>query len=283
MPFILLLLLIPSLTFAETSLWRISNGKDSLNLGGSVHLLGQADYPLPDEFEQAFRESGILVLETDLAALTKPEVQVNLAKRLMYQNGVTLKTKLKRETYQALLRYCRSVRFPVSALTTMKPALVVLTLTLTKLQKLGVASGTGVDQFFLQKAQAQGKPVSGLESVETQIKTLESMGEGQEDKFILSTIKDLKKTDVFLTKITKAWRFGDLSQMERIGLKPMRDEFPKLNQSLLTTRNNAWLDSIGAMLKTPQREFVLVGALHLVGEQGLLAQLKQKGYRVEQY
>lgn len=278
-----LLLSWPLLTLAETSLWRISHGEKSLNLGGSVHLLGQGDYPLPDEFEQAFRESSMLVFETDMSGLNKPEAKIGLAKRLMYQDGTTLKSKIKPSTYQALARYCRSVGFPVSALASMKPSLVVLTLTVAKLNKMGVASGSGVDQFFLQKAQKQGKPTAGLESLETQMATLESMGAGQEDALILSTLKDLKKTDVFVSKITQAWRTGDLEKMEKLGIQPMQRDFPKLKQSLLTSRNQAWLAKIEQMLKTPEQEFILVGALHLAGEQGLLTLLQKRGYQIQQY
>ncbi len=147
----LLLSALPLLTLAETSLWRISHGEKSLNLGGSVHLLGQADYPLPDEFEQAFRESSMLVFETDMAGLTKPETQINLAKRLMYNDGSTLKSKIKPATYQALTRYCRSAGFPVTALASMKPALVVLTLTVAKLNKMGWLPVAASINFFCKK------------------------------------------------------------------------------------------------------------------------------------
>jgi uncharacterized protein YbaP (TraB family) len=63
----------------------------------------------------------------------------------------------------------------------------------------------------------------------------------------------------------------------------MHDEFPTLNQSLLVNRNNAWIPKIKAMLITPERELILVGALHLAGEEGVLAQLKKQGYVVEKY
>lgn len=280
---LLLCLLIPVTSWAETSLWRISQGKHSLMLGGSVHLLAAADHPLPDEFEQAFRESDILVLETDMTELTKPEAQINLAKRLMYKGGTTLKSKLKPATYRALARYCRSVGFPVSGLASMKPALVVLTLTVSKLNKAGIDSATGVDQFFLQKALKQGKPIAGLESLEAQMVALESMGAGQEDAFILSTIKDLNKADKFMNGMTQAWRTGNLAEIEKLGIQSMRQQFPQLNQTLLISRNKAWLAEIEKMLFTPEREFILVGALHLAGEQGLLTLLQKRGYSVQKY
>ena len=279
---LLLIILIPLIAHAETSLWRVSKEKNSLLIGGSVHLLSSADYPLPDEYEQAFRESELLVLETDMDALSKPEVQMRLARQLIYNDGTRLKDHIKPFTLKALARYCRATGMSFEQLQTMKPALVVLTLTLNRLKESGLA-GMGVDEYYLKKAKTGKKPVKGLESIETQIEALASMGAGQEDELILSTIKDLKKTDTFMDKLTGAWRKGNLIELEKLGINPMKSQFPKLNESLLSSRNSAWLSKIEAMLDTPGKEFILTGVLHLAGKDGVLAQLQKKGYLVQQY
>jgi uncharacterized protein len=275
-------LLLPHLAWGETSLWRVSKGNNQLVIGGTIHLLGKSDHPLPDEFEQAFREIDTLVLEADLEALSKPEVQAQLLANLMYTDGTTLKSKINTKTYRALLRYCKASGLSINSMQSMKPSMVVLSLTLAELQRLGLAEA-GVDYKFLEKAKTSGKKILGLESAETQINTLANMGKGHENELILSTIKELKKTPAFMDEMKKAWRSGNLLDLERIGIKTMRAEFPELNKTLLTSRNNAWLPKIKAMLDTPERELVLVGALHLAGEDGVLAQLKKHGYAVEQY
>lgn len=58
---ILLCLLNPLCTFAETSLWRVSKGESELFIGGTIHLLGASDYPLPKEFEAAYKKADMLV------------------------------------------------------------------------------------------------------------------------------------------------------------------------------------------------------------------------------
>lgn len=280
--FLLIGLLLPQLAAAETSLWRISKGNNQLYIGGTVHVLSQSDYPLPDEFEQAFREIGVLVLEADLAGLSQPNAQAQLTQSLNYDDGTTLKSKLNPKTYKALTRYCKATGLSVKAMQTMKPSMVVLTLTMAELKRLGLA-GAGVDQFFLDKAKKSGKQITGLESTESQINALVNMGNGHENKLILSTIKELKKTPEFMDEIKKAWRAGDLASLEKVGIKSMKADFPELNNSLLASRNTAWLPKIKAMLSSPERELILVGTLHLAGEQGVLAQLQKQGYVVEQY
>jgi uncharacterized protein len=275
-------LLLPCLACAETSLWRVSKGKNQLYIGGTVHLLSKSDYPLPDEFEQAFREINVLVLEADLDALSKPKAKAQLRQNLLYTVGTTLKSKIKPKTYKALRRYCKTADLSMAAMQQMKPSMVVLTLTMAELKRLGLADA-GVDQFFLQKAKAKGKKVTGLETAQTQIYTLENMGKGHENELILSTIKEFQKIPEFMDEMKKAWRTGNLGDLEKIGIKTMRAEFPELNQSLLTSRNNVWIPKIKAMLSSPERELILVGALHLAGEEGVLAQLKKQGYVVEKY
>jgi uncharacterized protein YbaP (TraB family) len=267
---------------AETSIWRVSNNGNELYLGGTVNLLSKSDHPLPDEYEQAFRSADVLVLEADLNAFDTPEAKQQLLKSLMYNGGVTLKDKLTPETFRTLARYCRRAGISLDTLQSMKPSLVVLTLTMTKLKNLDMA-GAGVDQFFLEKAKAQKKLVIGLESAEDQIQSLENMGKGQENELILSTIKEINKTKTYVVSVVKAWRSGNLTELENIGINQMRDQFPGLNQSLLTARNQAWLPKIETMLKTKDKELILVGALHLAGGDGILARLKSRGYRVEQY
>ena len=81
--------------------------------------------------------------------------------------------------------------------------------------------------------------------------------------------------------MTAAWRSGDVDKLSELFLKEMKKEFPKLYKTLFTDRNNKWLDKIETYLQTPQKEFVLVGVGHMVGEDGLIEQLKRRGYEVK--
>ena len=80
----------------------------------------------------------------------------------------------------------------------------------------------------------------------------------------------------------QAWRSGDLEWLEQNIAMPMRNDFPTAYQTLLVKRNNAWMGKIEAMAASDQTEFVVVGALHLAGADGLLEQLAARGYRVTQ-
>ena len=279
---ILLCLMIPTQAFSETSLWKVSKNGSELFIGGTVHVLGKNDYPLPPEFNQAYQKAQMLVLETDLNAMNTPQMQSQLLQKLMYGKGQSLQNHLKPATYKALERYLKDSKTPVSSFQQFKPVLVMLMLTMTELQRLNLAE-TGVDAFFSQKALAEGKALGQLETAEKQLDVLVNMGEGHEDELILSTLSDLKELPTMMQAMKTAWRNGDLAQLEAVGITPMRKEYPAIYQIVLVQRNLSWLPEIESFFKTPETELILVGALHLAGKDGLLAQLQQRGYKVEPF
>jgi len=107
------------------------------------------------------------------------------------------------------------------------------------------------------------------------------MGQGQEDAFINYTLNEMKNMEAMLDQLKAAWRHGDLPELNNIAIKPLKKDFPKLYQAMLVKRNNAWLPQIEEMLTTGEVELILVGALHLAGQDGLLTQLENAGFKVE--
>lgn len=277
---ILLYLIMSSQAFAETSLWKISKGNSHLFIGGTIHVLSENDYPLPKEFERAYIQSKVVVFETDIAAMTKPEAQEQLFQRVKYKPGKTLKDDLNTETYKALLDYSSSVGLKIQTLKQFKPPMVMIMLLMAELQRLGIAE-TGVDHYFYKKAQREGKTLGELENVQMHLTIIENMGKGHEDEMILGTIDEMKELSLIMGKMKKAWRTGDIQQLEKIGITPMMTDYPSLYRQLLVSRNNAWVPKIEAMLATPEVELVLVGALHLVASEGVISKLRNKGYKVE--
>ncbi len=267
---------------ASTSLWKVSKPGSHIFIGGTVHVLSAADYPLPDEFEQAYRQAGELVFETDIAAVSSIEFQQKMMAAMIYSNGDTLRSQLKPATYRALEQYCESAQFPLDIIQSLKPGMASMLLTVYELNRLGMAE-SGVDTYFHEKALIDGKALGQLETAQQQLEFIVAMGAGQEDDLILSTIRDMRELPVMMAQLKTAWREGDKAALVSLGIEPMRIEFPSIYKSLLVDRNRAWLPQIDSMLETPAIELVLVGALHLVGEDGLLAELARKGYSVQAY
>ncbi len=276
---ILSLVLLSSVGEAKTSMWQVSNGTHSLFLGGTIHMLNQTDFPLPDEFDWAYRSADVLVLETDLLRLTQPQFQNLLIQRVSYPDGQTLKTQLQPRTYKLVSDFLSARGLSIAIFESFKPSMVSISMSVMEMKRLGLDS-IGVDQHFFQRAREDGMPTSQLEKPEDQIEFIANMGAGNEDELLLNTLRDLRDLLPVLREIKQSWRSGEEVRLARAALNPMRQDYPALYQSLLVERNKDWLPQIVEMLGTGETELVLVGALHLVGEQGLLKQLKAHGFQV---
>ena len=279
---IMLVLLFFTQAIAESSLWTVQKGESITYLGGTCHLLRQSDFPLPAEFYTAYGASDILVFETDLSKLKDPSTQQLLMSEAMYSDGSTIEKHLSAQTYNSLKEYCDANVIPLEAISRFKPSIVVVTITAMELMKLGV-TGEGVDTFFYQLAIKDKKIVQELETVEEQIQFLVGMGEGNEDAFVSHSIGDLKSIKQNYESLVDSWKIGDVKKLNDLMVAEFKTKTPKLYKELITDRNEKWLPSFDTYQKTTQIEFILVGVGHLVGTDGIVEALRQKGYKVEKF
>jgi len=269
---------------AKSSVWKVSRGNDFVYIAGTIHILPPSEFPLPSEFQQAYKATNTLVFETKLPDESDMTAQVQMMQAMMYNNGQSLKSVLSRRTYQQLKGHVSALGADLAMFELFKPGALVSMLAMLEAQKAQL-SGEGVDVYFNKKAVADNKAISYLESVEFQMNMLANMGKGHEDKFIKSNLKQMKDFKAMFIKLIAAWRRGDTAKLTKLAIEPMQDD-PKSMKTMLTDRNRNWLPLIEGMFadngKHIDKEFVLVGVAHLVGEGNVLALLKRKGYRVEQ-
>jgi uncharacterized protein YbaP (TraB family) len=266
---------------ADTSVWSVRSGDNVIYLGGTVHLLRPGDYPLPDEFEEAYQASSELYFETDIAAMGDLSVQAQMLQQLTYSDERSLRTVLSDEAYTALSAYTQTAGLPIVMLEKFKPGLLISTLQILVFQSMGFTP-QGVDAFFHTRAVADGKAEGQLETVQEQIGFIAAMGEGNESEFILLSLKDLTETGNVIDGMIGAWRSGDAQGLSELFVEDMKVEAPALYDTLLLERNLKWIPRINRMLQDADTEFVLVGAAHIVGENGLLDLLSQEGYEINQ-
>lgn len=280
---ITLVFLLCTQSLAESSVWKIQKGESIMFIGGTCHLLRQSDFPLPAEFEQAYSSSDILVFETDIGKFNDPTIQQKLMSRARYADGSTVEKHLSPNAWNLLSKYCTANGIPCENLIQFKPSLISLislVLVTQELGKLGVIP-EGVDTFFYKLAAKDNKDIQELETVDQQIDFIVQMGEGNEDEFLESTINDMKSLKNIYEDVVDAWRRGDIAKLNDVLIKELRAKTPKLYKEIFIDRNNNWLPTINSYQKTPRKEFILVGAGHLVGPDGIIEALQKNGYKVE--
>lgn len=265
---------------AETSMWKVSKGGNELYIGGTVHMLPESQFPLPAEFDKAYQAASTLVLEVVGLNEQDPVFQQKLVQSMMYSDGSNLKAKLTPETFAKLSELCTTYQIPLEQLLGFKPAMIQLTLLQLELMRHQM-SGEGVDMFFAKKATSDNKQQVGLETIDEQIALITDMGVGEEEAFILKTIEDTPKIKELMDQMITAWRAGDMAKLNELAVEPTLQASPSLYQAMFVNRNNNWVPKIENMLNDKPVELVLVGAGHLAGKDSVIAQLKNKGYKVE--
>ncbi len=265
---------------AGSPIWKISDGNHHLYIGGTIHVLGEADYPLPEEFDRAYADSHTLVFETDIGQMENPEFASQMMSQMVYTDDRTLKNLLRPNTFTDLTRFAGERGIPVEALNQFKPGMVMVFLTLTETQRLGVG-GAGVDEFYFKKGKTDGRAMAFLESPMAQIGFLSEIGMDNEDEMIAYILEDVEKLPGLLPVMKQAWKSGDNDLLYRKTLAPLKKDFPELYHSIMVQRNLNWLPQIQKMMTTLEVEFILVGAGHLAGDRGLLELLRKKGFKAK--
>lgn len=278
--FLLLAALVVAAPALSASVWKVSKGESTIFVGGTLHLLSEGDYPLPTPYEIAFDKASSVVLETDLDAVNSPAFSQQLLQQLSYSDGSTIQSHLSEDTYNALASHFASRGWPIESVSLLKPQLVSLTLTIGELQRLGLTL-EGVDSHYAQKAKDAGKTLAWLESPEQQLAFIVAMGEDDPDGLIQYTLEDIKTLPENLSLMKNYWFKGDLKGMTTDILDVFAKDYPEVYKSILVERNHNWLPHLISFFDSPEVEFVLVGALHLPGNDGVLALLEAQGYTVE--
>jgi uncharacterized protein YbaP (TraB family) len=262
-------------------MWKATGPQGVVYLVGSVHLLTADYYPLDPAFEAAFKASDLLVEELDMSEMLAPNSQMQMLTRGMLPAGQSFDKVLSPATLAAVVGKFADLGIPMEPMKQFKPWLLSLMLQSLEWQKAGFNADLGLDKHFFDIAKAEGKRVQGLETLAFQISQFDEMSMELQDHLLAETLKELETTKTSVTRMADAWRAGDAQAIEKLVLQDLKSE-PEMYERLLVARNRTWLPKIEALFSRPKATFVVVGAAHLVGADGLLQMLKAKGYTVEQ-
>ncbi|GAA0295609.1 TraB/GumN family protein [Psychrosphaera haliotis] len=265
-------------SFSNT-VWEVKKGEDVVHIGGTVHLLPITEYPLPSVFTDTYQAADSIVLETKLPTPDDQAGQMAMLKAMAYADGETLSQHLSEQTNESLKQYFSAVGIEFEKLNKFKPGFISSMILNIETQKAGMA-GAGVDMYFSQLANQDNKSIEYLETLDFQINMLANMGIGNEEYAIKHNLAEAGEIVPLLKKLIKAWRVGDESAINELALVQMKEQFPSSFKAMMTDRNLDWVPKIEALFNDDDQEFVLVGAAHLVGEDSVIEQLKDKGYKV---
>jgi uncharacterized protein YbaP (TraB family) len=268
---------------ARALLWKVSDADNHVYLLGSFHVLKPTDYPLPASIDAAFADAERIAFEVSPEEMRSPELAQKMLAAGLADDGRLLSQRLNAATWRKLEAYCASHGVPVESLQHFEPWMASLVISLSEATRLGYASDHGLDQVLIDRAMAAKKPGTGLETADEQIEALAGMGDAEQEQSLLEALDDVDGLGTRMDQLHDDWRRGDEQAIERTMASELRDTYPALYKRINVARNDAWIPKLRAMLDGAGRDdtLVVVGSMHLVGADGLVAKLRRAGYRVE--
>ena len=270
----------PAGTSPKSFLWIVEGGPRTLYLAGSIHALNRDAYPLPAVFDRAFAASDTLVEEIDLTEMDLGTARPELIAKGLAREGRTLDRVVSPETFGRLDAYLKRVGLPVEMVKPFKPWMAVVMLAALEAQRAGLDAALGLDKHFFDRAKASGKAVIGLETAASQLDRLDGLPDAAQEQLLRTTLEELELSQGQLADLVSAWKRGDRPVIEKMTMAGLAGH-PEAYAALIVERNLSWMPQLETCLAR-RACFVVVGAGHLVGPDGLLAMLEKKGYRVAQ-
>lgn len=271
-------------------LWKVSDADNAVYLLGSFHLLKPSDYPLSPDVDAAFADAEKLVFEIAPEEMGSPALAMQMGQAALRTDGTQLNSELPPETVAALDAWVTAntaqlaqMQMNGQVLQMFEPWFVGLMVTIVELTKYGLDPAIGLDNHMAERAKVANKPTAGLETGAEQIAFLGGMDKVEQLQFLQEALKSGQDGQAEIEKMHNAWRNGDADLMWREMALEMREQFPKLYHRINVERNDAWVPRIVERLEQPGTDdtLVVVGALHLLGEDGVVEKLRAKGYDVE--
>ncbi len=254
-------------------LWEATGEQGTAYLFGSVHTAKPEMYPLNPAIEDAYAASDTLVVEVDMNAVDQQALGQKTMALGMNFDGTTLADTLEPADLEKLKAFCAERGFPFAGLNIMKPWLAAMTLAIMEYQRQGYDFELGIDRHFLKQAAESGKTVVQLESAEFQLEMLSGFSAEMQQKFMVYQIRDLDKTTDTVDELMTAWRTGDVEALGKLMIDlgdGETNELQPVYDAMITKRNYGMAEKVAAMIDQGGVHFVVVGAGHLIGEEGLV-------------
>jgi len=260
-------------------MWKAQKDGAAVYLLGSIHALRKDAYPLPEVIEAAFDQSEVVVFEIDLDDMVAVATKMLEAGSL--EDGLTLEEVAGPVVWSEFSMKMNAAGMPSGMFQFMKPWMAAMTVAAFELENAGYTSESGIDTHFWNRAKTTNKETEALETADFQVGLFASLTPEESLAFLEYTLSDLETMIPQLDEMTRMWSVGDAQAIKDVREDEFAD-YPDLYEKLIGARNRAWLPAIEQLLGGDRDAMVVVGAMHLVAEDGIIEMLRQRGYTVTQ-
>ena len=259
-------------------LWTIKGEKNHVYLLGSVHLLPHGARRLPEVVNAAYLTSDLVVFESDLFLTGSVEFEADELAQARYTAGDTIYDEMPADLMEMVALKVKELDLPMAILQRYRPWFFAQTLATAQFSRDGFPLDNGVDARLYRRALEDVKLTSGLTPPQHHLATFAEMSHEQNESFLRSALADLSDTRAQISRILDIYRNADLVLLDTLA-KEMELASPSLYQRLVVDRNEEWMSKFSEYRKQPNNILVVVGAMHLVGNQGLIKRFEREGWK----
>ncbi len=289
---------------ATPLLWKVSDpqGTGELFLMGSFHLGDETLYGMPQAVMDAYEASDALALEYDLVEASLDLVlylQGQMA--LTYQDGTTIQDHIGPDTYEKAVAFMTEQGIYNAMYESISAPAWHSMIQLSVAQMAGLDGNYGVDRYFASLAHAEKKPILEIESQEFQMNLMRSTPDELWDFYISVSVDESEQAQELIRELYEAYLTGDEALLYELidddrqydandpafdgyteeEKTKLLEDIAEYDEKLMTERNEDMADKAQEYLASGDTVFFLVGAAHMLGEDGLVTQLTEAGYIVE--
>ncbi len=262
-------------------LYAVRDRDSTMYLYGTVHVRPRGADWGNARVRAAIDESSEVWTELLMTPETDAQTQVLALQLGTAPAGQPLSSWLTPEENASLNAVTTRLGLPQGALEPYRPWLAALTLTVVPLVQAGFDPASGVDRSIDAYSDNAGKTMRALETVEQQLGFFGGLTPELQREMLQEAIAESEQVGTMITEMSTAWERGDEQKLAQAVIDDTRDDYPELYQTLFVTRNNAWMTELTREMEGAGVDFIAVGAGHIVGSDGLVAQFRARGYRVE--
>lgn len=257
-------------------MWELAGARGQVAILGSIHFLRPGRDALPPAVVAAYEAADVVVMEIDLDDLDPIAAQETTRRLAVDPGGRTLDVLLGPQAWKEASERAGALGIDLALLRPFEPWMAALTLTQLQLQRMGFDAESGVEQQLLRLAQRDRKEVRGLETLDAQLEAMDALPPAVQRAFLLQTLEEAATMQAEIGDIVGAWRAGDVAKLEDEFLAGLQDQ-PELYRRIVVDRNRSWVGTVQGLARGGKDALVVVGTLHLVGPDSLIAMLADAG------
>lgn len=273
---------------ARAVLWKIERaGVPDSYLLGTIHMTDPRVTAFSPQLKTALAKTKTLALEVaDISADATNAAIAKAAQLVLFTDGRTLDDLLSREEYNKVKATLTDAGLPGETAAIFRPWVVSMILSTSSCERQKVKDGLPVlDLKLANTARQRGLDVVGLETIDSQLAAMAAVPDDQQIAMLRASLKFVDRANdtmetllqLYLSRdMGSAWPFH-LALAQRAGIS--RQLFTDFQKRIISDRNEKMCDRALPLLRAGHT-LIAVGALHLIGEHGLVALLRQAGYTV---